>query len=101
MKRIERTLKPKFMVTVHQNCCGYDDGFVLEDIKDGVCLTSFPSISMAKKAMKQDIKEFQKAYSDAIVVMDLDGLRAKIEMPFTNGDGRLDTFVSFWKIVKI
>lgn len=101
MKQIKRTLKPRFMVVVHQNCCGYDDGFVLEDIKDGVCLTSFPSIAGAKKAMKHDIKEFQKAYEDAIVVMDLGGLRATIEMPFTNGDGRLDTFVSVWKIVKV
>jgi len=89
------------MVIVHQNCCGNEDGYILEDDNDRVWLDSFSSIAKAKKNMKTDIKEFKEIYPDAVVVTDLGGLRATVELPITNENDKPDTFIVEWKIVKI
>ena len=99
MKQIKRTLKPKFIVVFHQNWCGDDVSDVLTE--DGSWSYSFSSITKAKKRMKQDINEFRKVYPNAIVVMDSGDLRATIEMPYTNWNGKLDTIITEWKIVMI
>lgn len=101
MKQIKRTLKPRFIVVFHQNCCGDDDGIILRDENDMSLSDSFSSITKAKKIMKRDIKEFMEIYPSAIIVTDLGGLRATAEMPFTNGNGKLDTFITEWRILEI